>query len=97
MVQPCKDPNFLIDFFHLVFLLCLYRLASDLAMIRAIKCEMNCGKASTTEAMRRDRIFANRLLPALERYLGMGSKTVPSGQSRSGASVQIYASSPGEF
>ena len=94
MIQASEDPDFLVHFVHLTFLLCLDGLTSDLAIIDSIECEMDCGKASTTQAMRRDCIFSDRLIPRLEGCSPVHSKTLPFEQPQSGVSVRIYAFSP---
>ena len=51
MIQPGEDPNFFVDFIHLMSFVCLDGLACHLTVIHSIKCEMDCSEASAPEAM----------------------------------------------
>ena len=51
MIQSSEDPDFLVDFVHLMSFLCLDGLACHLAVVHSIECEMDCSKASASEAM----------------------------------------------
>ena len=61
MIQAGEDPDFLVDFIYLAFLLRLDGLTSHLAMVVPIECEMDCSKAPTPKAMRRDSILSDSL------------------------------------
>ena len=73
VIQAGEDPDLLVHFVDLAFLLGLDGLASHLAIIDPIKCEMNRGKASAPKAMRCDCILSNRLIPTLEECWPMDS------------------------
>ena len=94
MIQSSEDPDLLVNFIHLVFLLSLYGLASHLAMILSIKREMDSSKAPAPKAMRCDCVFPNQLIPVLEGSSLVNSMTTPFERSRLEESVQIYAPSP---
>lgn len=65
MIQAGEDPDFLVHFIHLTFLLCLDDFTSHLAIVDPVECEMDCGKTSAPKAMRRDCILPDDLAPPI--------------------------------
>jgi len=62
VIQAGEDSDFLVHFIHLTFPLRLDGLASHLAIIDSIECEMDRSKTPTSKAMGCDGVLSNSLI-----------------------------------